>query len=186
MSRCIRTIGPLVALALVVGGASALLPAASSAQVSRPDRLPAATARIELDGPRFGVTALSSGIRAKLAERDIEVAGAVTQFGWQFERQFIGLDDGEAAISPVTELVLLVGGLEQGVLLPSVSWLVGLRSARGTEVGVGPNLTPAGAALAIAAGITIRQRSVNIPVNVAVVPSQSGVRVSLLTGWTMR
>ena len=70
--------------------------------------------------------------------------------------------------------------------LPSLSWLDGLRSRAGTEIGVGPNVTPAGVALAFAAGVTIRQSTLNVPINLAVVPSKSGVRMSLLTGFTMR
>ena len=41
-------------------------------------------------------------------------------------------------------------------MLPSLSWLVGLRTRDGAEFGVGPNVTPAGTALAIAAGVTVR------------------------------
>jgi hypothetical protein len=82
--------------------------------------------------------------------------------------------------------VVLAGGLEQGAFLPSVSWLVGLRTASGMEFGVGPNLTPAGSALAFAAGVTYSTGALNIPVNVAVVPSKAGVRVSVLTGFNMR
>jgi hypothetical protein len=72
------------------------------------------------------------------------------------------------------------------VALPSVSWLVGLRTREGTEFGVGPNVTPAGVALALAAGVTLRAGVLNVPMNVAVVPSKAGTRVSFLTGFNMR
>ena len=158
-------------------------PAVASAQAAGDRRVPSATTRMELAGPRFGLTFLSAGIVNKLAERDIDVGAVITQFGWQFEKQFLGAGEGTV---PVTEFVILVGGLEQGLFLPSATWLVGLRSLKGTEFGIGPNVTPAGAALAVAVGTTLRRESVNIPINVAIVPSASGVRVSVLTGWTMR
>lgn len=161
----------------------ATLPLATSAQAPGDTRLPRPTARIELAGPRVGFTYLDAGVQRKLADRDIDVNSMITQFGWQFERQFLGAGE---SFSPVMEAVVLVGGLDQGVFLPSLSWLVGLRSARGAEIGVGPNVTPAGVALAFAAGVTIRQSTLNVPVNLAVVPSASGVRVSMLTGFTMR
>ena len=79
-----------------------------------------------------------------------------------------------------------VGGLDQGVVIPSLSWLVGVRASDGTEIGVGPNITPAGVALALAAGKTFRAGVLNVPVNIAVVPSRLGMRVSLLTGFSLR
>jgi hypothetical protein len=41
-------------------------------------------------------------------------------------------------------------------------------------------------ALAVATGVTFKKGNLNVPVNVAVVPSRAGVRVSLLTGFNMR
>jgi hypothetical protein len=138
---------------------------------------------VSLAGPRFGITSLSDGVVAKLAERSIDVSSSITQFGWQFERQFYAKGSGVAAVN---EWVVLLGGLDQGVVLPSVSWLVGLRTKEGTEFGVGPNVTPAGVALAFAAGVTLRSGVLNVPMNIAVVPSRAGTRVSFLTGFNMR
>jgi hypothetical protein len=138
---------------------------------------------IDLSGPRFGFTSLSDGIVAKLHERDIDVKPLITQFGWQFERQFYSKHGG---VSALNEWVVLVGGLDQGVPIPSVSWLVGLRSSSGAEFGVGPNVTPAGVALAFAAGVTFRSGFLNVPVNVAVVPSKDGLRMSMLSGFSWR
>ena len=138
---------------------------------------------VSLSGPRVGLTALSDGVVAKLHERAIDVRPTISQFGWQFERQFYSKSSGVAAVN---EWVVLLGGLDQGVALPSVSWLVGLRTREGTEFGVGPNVTPAGVALALAAGVTLRTGVLNVPMNVAVVPSKAGTRVSFLTGFNMR
>jgi hypothetical protein len=138
----------------------------------------------DLSGPRFGLTLLSDGIVEKLAERQLAVTRPyVTQFGWQFERQFFTQDSG---VTMVTEWVALLGGLEQSMALPSLSWLVGIRTRDGAEFGIGPNVTPAGTALVFATGMTFRTGAVNVPVNVAVVPSKSGTRVSVLTGFSLR
>jgi hypothetical protein len=61
-----------------------------------------------------------------------------------------------------------------------------LRTREGDEFGIGPNVTPAGTALVLAAGMTFRTGAVNIPVNVAVVPSKVGSRVTLLSGLSLR
>jgi hypothetical protein len=138
---------------------------------------------ISLSGPRVGATVLSSGVGDTLRENLIDVGPVVSQFGWQFEKRF---KTGPNGLTAVSEWVVLAGGLEQGVILPSVSWLVGLRTGSGLEFGVGPNITPVGVALAVATGVTFKKGNLNVPVNVAVVPSRAGVRVSLLTGFNMR
>ncbi len=146
--------------------------------------IPPPAREVDLSGPRFGLTALDSGVVQQLRiEHGIEVSRAISQFGWQFERQFYSKHEGPAMI---TEAVALVGGLEQGVVLPSLSWLVGVRSRDGAEAGIGPNITPVGVALALAAGKTFRAGVLNVPVNVAVVPSKAGMRVSFLTGFALR
>jgi hypothetical protein len=138
---------------------------------------------VNLSGPRFGMTALSTGVVDELKKREIEVGSNISQFGWQFEKQFYSRNSGVAAVN---EWVFLLGGLDQGVALPSVSWMVGLRTREGAEFGIGPNITPAGVALALAGGVTFRAGNLNVPMNVAVVPSKAGTRISVLTGFNMR
>jgi hypothetical protein len=147
--------------------------------------LPAYTySSADLSGPRFGFTLLSDGVVNKLTERYIAVDRPyVSQFGWQFERQFFTQNSG---VSLVTEWVALLGGLEQSLGLPSLSWLVGVRTRDGAEFGIGPNITPAGTALVLATGFTFRTAAVNVPVNVAVIPSKAGTRVTILTGFSIR
>jgi hypothetical protein len=145
--------------------------------------LPPIAETADLSGPRFGLTLLADGVVKKLEEREIKVGPHISQFGWQFEKQFYAKDSG---VTMVTEWVPLVGGLDQGVVLPSLSWLVGVRTRDGAEFGIGPNITPAGAALVFAAGMTFRTGALDIPVNVAVVPSKYGSRVSLLSGFSLR
>jgi hypothetical protein len=129
------------------------------------------------------MTALGPGVVEELKKRSITVGSNVSQFGWQFEKEFYAKGSGLAAVN---EWVVLVGGLEQGVVLPSVSWLVGLRTREGAEFGIGPNITPVGVSLVLAAGVTMRAGTLNVPFNVAVVPSKAGTRVSIMSGFNMR
>ncbi|MEO8481578.1 MAG: hypothetical protein ABI634_05160 [Acidobacteriota bacterium] len=139
---------------------------------------------LDLSGPRFGLTFLSEGIIKELHDkRAIDLQPTITQFGWQFERQFLTRDSGVTAVS---EYVVLLGGLDQGVAIPSLSWLVGMRTRGGAEFGVGPNITPAGVGLVIAVGVTYRVGAMNIPINFALVPSKYGQRLSVMTGFNMR
>jgi hypothetical protein len=168
----------------VFSTALALLVCALAARPAVAQTIPPPAHEADLAGPRFGITALTPGILDKLkADEGWDLAPVVTQFGWQFEKQFYGKTGGPTF---VTEAVVLVGGLEQGVAIPSLSWLVGVRAFDGPEIGVGPNVTPAGVALALAAGKTFRAGVLNVPVNIAVVPSRLGMRVSLLTGFSLR
>ena len=138
---------------------------------------------ISLSGPRVGFTYLDDGVLKTLKSYRRDARPMLSQFGWQFERQ---LFHNQAGITAVTEWVVLVGGLEQGMTIPSASWLVGVRTGSGVELGVGPNLTPVGPALAFAAGVTFRSGALNVPVNIAVVPSRQGRRYSVLTGFNLR
>ena len=166
----------------VVRGALLTLAVATPA-LSQTPQLPAYAKTADLSGPRFGLTLLADGVVKSLAERNIQVSPHISQFGWQFEKQFYTKDGG---VTMVTEWVTLVGGLEQNVVLPSLSWMVGVRTRDGAEFGVGPNITPAGTALVLATGMTFRTGAMNVPINVAVVPSKSGTRVSVISGFSLR
>ena len=81
---------------------------------------------------------------------------------------------------------MLAAGFEQEKFLPSVSWLIGIRSAGGFEVGAGPNLSLSGSSLVVATGITLQSKEINFPINLAYATSQSGGRYSLLFGFNLR
>jgi hypothetical protein len=138
---------------------------------------------INLSGPRLGMTYIGTGEFADKLDKNYGVSPFITQFGWQLETRFFTLPNG---VCGIVEAIGLIGGLEQNVFLPSASALIGLRSARGFEFGVGPNLSLGGAALVIAGGITLQSHNINFPINFAVVPSTKGVRVSLLFGFNSR
>ncbi len=172
-----------ISRASVRHAAGALLLTALACAPAASQTLPPVAKTADLSGPRFGLTLLSEGVIEELAKRDIEVGPHISQFGWQFERQFFTKG---GPVTMVSEWVALVGGLEQGVVLPSLSWIVGVRTRDGAEFGIGPNITPAGTALVFATGMTFRAGPVNVPLNVAVVPSRVGTRVSLMTGFSLR
>lgn len=163
-----------------------VLVASSQAAAQAPAPALKAPESMNLSGPRFGATFLSKGVVNSLrddAGLDIEIGSVISQFGWQKEKRFYS---GENGLTAVTEWVFLFGGLDQGIVIPSFSWLVGLRTIKGVEFAVGPNISPAGTAIAVAAGVTFRSGNLNFPVNLAVVPSKAGVRVSMLAGFNMR
>jgi hypothetical protein len=165
-----------VALLVVLGAAGT----PSVLQAQQPQEL---VRQLSRSGPRFGVTWLSGSIVDTLNTRyNIDVAPVITQFGWQFERQFASLENGPVALN---EWILLVGGLDQGAFLPSLTWLVGIRTPGNFEIGVGPNATPAGVALALSTGYTFKAGALAVPINMAIVPSKYGVRASMLTGFNL-
>ena len=112
-----------------------------------------AEAQIEkLAGPRVGVTMITPGSLSSIIRGDVSMfsdevreewtgstgkyGSAITQYGWQWESRFA--DGGN--VTGIVEWIALVGGMEKGYFLPSVSSMVGLRTDKGLEFAVGPNL----------------------------------------------
>ena len=142
-----------------------------------------ANAQIEsLAGPRFGIVYISESPGASFLNGDISIfddlpedyndiaKGAFTSlYGWQWESRFA--DGGE--ITGIVEWIALVGGMEKGKFLPSVSSMVGARTASGLEFAVGPNLSLTGIAMVFGVGYNFKSGNLNIPVNIAFVPGRS-------------
>src|SRR3954468_12901271 len=99
---------------------------------------------VDYSGPRFGVTYLPQAAVDSLKNHHIDVNTTITQFGWQLEREIHVSPEGPMILN---EWVFLAGGLESGVLLPSVTWLIGARGKTGNEIGFGPNLSVSGVGL---------------------------------------
>lgn len=137
---------------------------------------------IKLGGPRLGFT-LISGPQASRLRDEYQVNPFLTQFGWQFETRLFRTAGGFSALA---EFIPLVGGLEQGKFLPSLSALVGLRGPKNWEFGVGPNVSLSGAGLVFAAGTSFHSQGIHFPINLAVVPGNEGTRISLLFGFNSR
>lgn len=130
-------------------------------------------------GPRVGITYITGKTADRLRD-DFDAAPFVTQFGWQFERNFFSMENGPTG---VVELIPLIGGVEQGLFLPSLTFAVGLRTNSGFEFGAGPNLSLTGAGLALAVGKNIPSGKLNFPINFSVVTSKQGARFSLIFGF---
>ncbi len=139
---------------------------------------------LELSGPRIGISYLSNSFTNTIKDKaDISLNPLMAQFGWQFEKRFFSTSSGATAIS---EWVLLIGGFEQEKFLPSLSWLIGMRSADGFEFAAGPNLALSGTSVVIVVGVTLQSGEINFPINLALATSKSGPRLSLLFGFNIR
>ena len=139
----------------------------------------------KLAGPRVGVTMVQAGSLASILRKDVPLfsddireewtgstgkyGATMSQYGWQWESRF--LDGGD--IVGLVEWIALVGGMEKGMFLPSVSSMVGLRTASGFEFAAGPNLSLGGIAIVIGIGKTLKFGKLNVPVNIAYVPSMN-------------
>ena len=155
----------------------------------------------QLKGPRIGVTLITPGWSADVINEGFDYvdlknesgssgSAFVTQYGWQWESRFA---DGEKMVG-IVEWITLIGGIEKGLFLPSVSSLVGLRSDSGIEFAVGPNISLSGFSMVISTGYNFKFGDLNVPVNIAFVPSKSGAwgndnttgaRISLMAGFNL-
>ena len=133
-----------------------------------------------LDGPRFGLTVLTQGLLADIVNDDRELdsdkpvdysqqQAVITQFGWQWETRLVEGGDYIGLI----EWVALAGGLERGTFVPSVSSMIGMRKMSGLEIAVGPTFSFTGIGMVFAVGHTYKSGGLNIPINIAWVPSRT-------------
>ena len=95
----------------------------------------------KFEGPRIGATYINNGtVRDYLDGKN--KSPVITQFGWQFETRLFTADDGTSAL---LEFIPLVGGFDQGLFLPSISILTGIRNATDAkmsiEFAIGPNFS---------------------------------------------
>ena len=145
-----------------------------------------ANAQIQsLAGPRLGLVYISASPGSTFLNGDMklddifdegssdyaEVAkGTLTSlYGWQWESRFA--DGGN--VTGIVEWIALVGGMEKGKFLPSVSSMVGARTASGLEFAVGPNLSLSGIAMVFGVGYNFKSGVLNMPVNIAFVPGRT-------------
>lgn len=122
-------------------------------------------------GPRVGLTYISAGTtRTRIAEafNRADITPFVSQFGWQFETRIFTLESGGAGL---VEFIPMIGGLEQGLFLPSATGILGFRAANGIEFGVGPSASLAGFGLVMAAGASFKVGKITFPFNVAFSPN---------------
>jgi len=155
--------------------------AAAPLAAQRTDSIPVLEHR-DLDGPRIGFTYIT-GPRAEVKLAEYHLQPFMSVVGWHFEQTTRPRNGGPQL---VIEQVLVVAGLDQGKAIPSGSFLVGIRTSNGIEFGMGPNISPVGAALAVGIGKSLQYGGVTIPLNLAMVISQGSLRTSFLIGYAIR
>ena len=134
--------------------------------------------RKNFSGPRVGVTYICPGTTADYLDDKGKMPITIS-FGWQFEKRLFTTDDGTSGL---VEFVPLIGGINQGLFLPSANFLLGLRGGtdRSWEFAIGPqfgmkadqNKELQGAVgVVIAFGTSFKKGNVWFPINIALVPS---------------
>ena len=139
-----------------------------------------ANAQIEkLAGPRIGVTYITAGPIADFIHDGFDFDGEEEQhgstgsaftslYGWQWESRFA--DGGNE--TGIVEWIVLVGGMEKGMFLPSASSIIGARMDNGLEFGVGPNLSLSGIGMVFGMGYNFKSGNLNLPINISVIPGK--------------
>ena len=159
----------------------------------------------KFEGPRIGATYINNGTVRDYLDSENK-SPVITQFGWQFETRLFTADDGTSAL---LEFIPLVGGFDQGLFLPSISILTGIRNATDAkmslEFAIGPNFSitrnwenkvAPSVGLVIAVGTNIKKSNINFPINLVFVPSvgerhdgkdyETGWKLSLIFGFNSR
>ena len=135
----------------------------------------------KLAGPRVGFTYVTAGPIADFLhdgfDFDEDEDGGygstgpafTTLYGWQWESRFA---DGGGNITGIVEWIVLVGGMERGKFLPSASSIIGARTNKGLEFGIGPNVSLAGIGMVFGVGYNFKSGRLNLPVNISVLPGR--------------
>jgi hypothetical protein len=94
---------------------------------------------LKLNGPRMGIAYISDKagerLQAPRTEGGYDMYPITTQFGYQWETQYLSSGDFQALF----ECVALIGGMESGQFVPSVALLNGFRDNKtGLEFAFGP------------------------------------------------
>ncbi|MCB0646632.1 MAG: hypothetical protein KDC49_08210 [Saprospiraceae bacterium] len=97
---------------------------------------------LNLSGPRMGYTFVS-GLNAEILRRPENQGGYDAlpyyfQIGYQFEKQYLS----EGKWQALVELIPVISGMDQGLFVPSISILNGIRSNKnGVEFAIGPTFS---------------------------------------------
>lgn len=151
-------------------------------------------------GPRIGVTYVASDpeefneqLQKMYPNDDRKYIPFFTQFGINLEQRVrLGSTKSHFAIQEI----LVVGGIDQGIFIPSFSFLIGFRSHTGFEFGLGPNFILKWAqdelelatSVLYAIGWTFSFHTAYIPINLAVIPTPADghPRFSLVSGFNFK
>lgn len=99
------------------------------------------TNRLRADGPRMGLTYFTGSTAALLQkpkkEGGFNAQPLMFQFGYQFEKQYLNQGNFQALF----EVLPMVTGLDQGILIPSITLMNGIRNnSSGWEFAFGPSV----------------------------------------------
>jgi len=98
--------------------------------------------RMNNSGPRMGISYVGYGdinefFTRRESQGGLDIVPVMTNLGYQFEAQYIGTEH----FSALGELIINVGGMEQGHFFPSVTLLNGFRFGNGGwEFAFGPSI----------------------------------------------
>jgi hypothetical protein len=140
-------------------------------------------------GPRVGFTYVFIDVEAYTDEiHEIPIFDGeryvpfMSQFGISCEQRIrLGTTKSHFAFQEV----VLIGGIDQSVAIPTIALLLGYRSEFGLELGLGPKWSLSGFNVVYAAGWTFNYQEVYVPVDIVFVPDIANGHhsVSLYTGF---
>ncbi len=174
---------------LTLGAFLCMLPGLSTGQIGSIQPVPESDeiqfSKVNLGGPRLGFTVITGTSEISRRVEKEGMSRIISQFGWHFEHRVIANGNGPAF---VIEFIPLIGGVEYGKPIGSLSLMFGIRMPSGYEFGVGPNLligANANSGLIIAVGKTFDVQGVSIPLNVAYASSPAGGRAAFIVGYAI-
>ncbi len=151
------------------------------------DRETAIIEPLRLSGPRVGMSYVPQikdfGLAERFGDSTFNPNPYVAQFGWQFEWKYFETNGGSAGLF---EVIPMIGGLDQGVIIPSINFITGYRTAEGFEFGAGPNFSLLSTGFSAAAGYAFKSEHMYFPINFAVTKSRDGLRYSMIFGFSKR
>jgi len=130
--------------------------------------------KLRSDGPRMGFTvfegALASRLKESQATGGFGAQPVMFQFGYQFEKQYLN----EGNFQALFEFIPMVTGLDQGLFIPSLTLMNGLRNNKnGWEFAFGPTVSLVSKARGFYApdngNWTLANDSITVPAGVAVI-----------------
>lgn len=144
---------------------------------------------LKLAGPRIGGMYIFDGDFSNVYEytnhfsEDNPVPKFLNTIGWQFEKEYFSTPNG---LSGLVEFIPMISGYNEGLFIPSVNFIFGLRNAEGIEFGMGVNASLLGSSVLYAAGYTFRFDYLNVPVNLAFSQGRNTERLILTFGFNLR
>jgi len=161
---------------------------ACSARAMQVDTI-SSLAEMNTSGPRIGIGGIVDKKEMYHALKDNGGDRTISLFGWHFEFKTSPMGGGPSLIM---EIVPLIGGIEYGLVIPSITFPIGIRMPFGTEFGMGPNFSFGGPAetifrssIVFAVGHSFNYKGIGIPINLAYTKGPAGQQVTALVGYAI-